>query len=73
LFELSITDNHISRVTPSTFGKEMAVQPAAMTDINKTIMRCLVKNLAMFGLGLRIYSGEDLPLNESDFLTEKIR
>jgi hypothetical protein len=31
----------------------MAVQPAAMTDINKTIMRCLVKNLAMFGLGLR--------------------
>ena len=24
-------------------------------------MRCLVKNLAMFGLGLYIYSGEDLP------------
>lgn len=24
-------------------------------------MRCLTKNLAMFGLGLYIYSGEDLP------------
>ena len=34
---------------------------ASMFDVNKTIMRCLVKNLAMFGLGLYIYSGEDLP------------
>lgn len=24
-------------------------------------MRCLTKNLAMFGLGLYIYAGEDLP------------
>jgi hypothetical protein len=24
-------------------------------------MRCLVKNLAMFGLGIYIYAGEDLP------------
>lgn len=42
-------------------GKELFVEPFTMTDINKTIMRCLVKNLAMFGLGLYIYSGEDLP------------
>ena len=35
-----------------------------MFDINKTIMRCLVKNLAMFGLGLYVYSGEDLPEEE---------
>ena len=39
------------------------VQPATMFDINKTIMRCLTKNLAMFGLGLYIYAGEDLPEN----------
>ena len=37
---------------------------ADMFDINKTIMRCLVKNLAMFGLGLYIYAGEDLPEDE---------
>ena len=42
------------------FG-EKSVEPASMFDVNKTIMRCLVKNLAMFGLGLYIYSGEDLP------------
>ena len=40
---------------------EKTVAAATMFDINKAIMRCLVKNLAMFGLGLYIYSGEDLP------------
>lgn len=40
---------------------EKTVEGATMFDINKTIMRCLVKNLSMFGLGLYIYSGEDLP------------
>ena len=33
---------------------ERMVEAASMFDINKTIMRCLVKNLAMFGLGLYI-------------------
>ena len=37
---------------------------ATMFDVNKTIMRCLTKNLAMFGLGLYIYAGEDLPEGE---------
>ena len=41
--------------------KEKSVEAATMFDINKTIMRCLVKNIAMFGLGLYIYAGEDLP------------
>ena len=40
---------------------EKTVQAATMFDINKTIMRCLVKNLAMFGLGLYVYAGEDIP------------
>jgi len=39
---------------------------ATMMDINKTIMRCLVKNLAMFGLGLYIFAGEDLPEAEQE-------
>lgn len=47
--------------TVKTKYKEFTVQSATMFDINKTIMRCLVKNMAMFGLGLYIYSGEDLP------------
>ena len=40
---------------------EKTVEPATMFDINKTIMRCLTKNIGMFGLGLYIYAGEDLP------------
>ena len=48
--------------------KTIEVKPATMTDINKSIMRCLTKNLAMFGLGLYIYAGEDLP--ETDKATE---
>lgn len=44
---------------------EKQVEPATTFDINKTMMRCLVKNLAMFGLGIYIYAGEDLPESES--------
>jgi hypothetical protein len=40
------------------------VDAATTFDINKTLMRCLVKNLAMFGLGIYIYAGEDLPESE---------
>lgn len=43
---------------------EKTVAPATMFDINKTIMRCLVKNIGMFGLGIYIYAGEDLPEEE---------
>ncbi len=50
----------------SNYRKNACVEAASMFDVNKAIMRCLVKNLAMFGLGLYIYSGEDLPENESE-------
>jgi hypothetical protein len=57
--------NKAMRETPYKYstksGGEKTVEKATMFDINKTIMRCLVKNLAMFGLGLYIYAGEDLP------------
>ncbi|MBU3096321.1 DUF1071 domain-containing protein [Acinetobacter baumannii] len=33
-------------------------------DINKAMMRCLVKGIAVHGLGLYIYAGEDLPEEE---------
>jgi len=48
----------------SRYG-DKTVEAATTFDINKTIMRCLVKNLAMFGLGIYIYAGEDLPEAES--------
>ena len=41
-------------------GNKAAVKPDAFL-INKNKMRCLVKCMAMFGLGHYIYAGEDLP------------
>ncbi len=40
---------------------EKYVAAADMFDINKTIMRCMTKNIALFGIGLSIYAGEDVP------------
>lgn len=56
--------NHAMKAEPyevQTKYKKFKVPAATMCDINKAIMRCLVKNLSMFGLGLYIYRGEDLP------------
>lgn len=62
--------NKAMRLTPYTYQVwdkknnkyvERKVEAATMFDINKTVMRCLVKNLAMFGLGLYIFAGEDMP------------
>ena len=50
---------------------EKLVGKATMFDVNKTIMRCLVKNLAMFGLGIYIYAGEDVPIELGEPCTEK--
>ena len=35
-------------------------------------MRCLVKNLAMFGLGLYVYAGEDLPEKSFETIDEEL-
>lgn len=48
------------------YKKGLICEAATMFDINKTIMRCLVKNMGMFGLGLYIYAGEDLPEVEQE-------
>lgn len=51
-------------------GKSIYVQAATMMDINKAIMRCLVKNIAVAtGIGLYIYAGEDLP---EEVIEEKV-
>lgn len=62
-------NNKAMKSTPyeytTQYGKK-TVEAATMFDINKTIMRCLTKNLAMFGLGLYIFAGEDLPEVEEE-------
>lgn len=54
-----------------TKSGERTVSPATMFDVNKTIMRCLAKNLAMFGLGLHLWTKEEAP--ESVLDCEKLQ
>ncbi len=64
--------NKAMKQTPYSYATRYGnkeVEAATMFDINKTLMRCLVKNLAMFGLGHYIFAGEDLP--ESDEPTQR--
>tara|TARA_R110000796_G_scaffold118062_4_gene231396 strand:- start:4992 stop:5657 length:666 start_codon:yes stop_codon:yes gene_type:complete len=49
---------------------EKQVAGATMFDVNKTMMRCLVKNLAMFGMGIYIYAGEDMPESNNNNVVE---
>lgn len=59
--------------TYTTRSGEKEVKAATMFDINTTIMRCLTKNLAMFGLGHYIYAGEDLPKQIVDNRAEQLK
>ena len=40
---------------------QKTIKAATMFDVNSAIMRCLVKNLSLFGLGLYIYTDDTMP------------
>jgi hypothetical protein len=46
-------------------NKSIAVDKITSMDVNTAIQRSTVKALALHGLGLNIYAGEDLPLVET--------
>lgn len=57
-----------------TKNGSFTVESASMTDINKSIMRCLVKNIAMFGYGLNIYQGDEKPdVDEVEYIRPQVR
>ena len=49
-----------------------AVENPSARQVSDTKMRCLVKCLAMFGLGHYIYAGEDLPNADEETKTKKV-
>jgi phage gp16-like protein len=71
-------DVHIVKTKVTMFGetKEMflpimdnkhnAVANPNSRQVNDNIMRCLAKNIAMFGIGLPLYVGEDLAQFKND-------
>lgn len=56
----------LSQIHPVLDSKNRPLLAPNAFDINTSIQRCLVKAIALHGLGLNVYAGEDLPQNESD-------
>ncbi len=55
----------LSQIHPVLDGKNRPIFEPTAFDINTSIQRCLVKAVALHGLGLHVYAGEDLPPGES--------
>lgn len=51
----------LSQIHPVLDGRNRPILAPTPFDINTSIQRCLVKAIALHGLGLYIYAGEDLP------------
>ena len=51
--------------------RNQAIKNPNAFEVNKNMMRCLVKAIACHGLGIHIYAGEDLPLEELPPKAEK--
>lgn len=61
--EVSVTVSGIthSQIHPVLDGRNKPIASPTPFDINTSIQRALVKAIALHGLGLYIYAGEDLP------------
>ena len=51
----------LSQIHPVLDARNRPIPQPTVFDINTSIQRCLVKAIALHGLGLYIYAGEDLP------------
>ena len=51
----------LSQIHPVLDGRNRPILAPTAFDINSSIQRCLVKAIALHGLGLYIYAGEDVP------------
>lgn len=54
----------LSQIHPVLDARNRPIVAPSSFDINTSIQRCLVKAIALHGLGLSIYAGEDLPIIE---------
>jgi hypothetical protein len=75
--EVSVTVNGItlSQIHPVLDSYNKTVKVPDAFQINTSIQRCLVKAIALHGLGLYIYAGEDLPeadIQEPKFTADRM-
>ena len=66
--EVAVTCQNItlSQIHPVLDGKNRPLVEPSSFDINTSIQRCLVKAIALHGLGLYVYAGEDLPQQQGE-------
>ncbi len=66
--EVAVTVKNItlSQIHPVLDARNKPIPVPSAFDINTSIQRCLVKAIALHGLGLSVYAGEDLPHIEND-------
>ena len=55
----------LSQIHPVLDGRNQPIEAPTAFDINTSLQRCLVKAIALHGLGLYVYAGEDLPDGET--------
>lgn len=65
--EVAVTCGSItlSQIHPVLDENNTPITSPTVFDINTSIQRCLVKAIALHGLGLQVYAGEDVPLGEA--------
>lgn len=68
-----IGDVHRQMWLPVMDNRNNAIQNPNARDISDTKMRCLVKCFAMFGLGMYIFAGEDLPPEDKIDLPTQVK
>ena len=51
----------LTQIHPVLDGRNRPLAAPTAFDINSSLQRCLVKAIALHGIGLYIYAGEDLP------------
>lgn len=72
--EVSVTVNDIklSQIHPVLDNRNNPIEKPSPFNINTSIQRCLVKAIALHGLGLYIYAGEDLPTEYELISSEQV-
>jgi len=61
----------LSQIHPVLDSRNRPIAAPTAFDINTSIQRCLVKAIALHGLGLNIYAGEDLPDTSAEEVPSK--
>ena len=71
--QVTVTVNNVDRtqVHPVLDHRNKTVEDPDAFQINTSIQRCLAKAIALHGLGLYIYAGEDLPIPPEPITSEQ--